>query len=498
MSSTNSGIPSLSLFCLVVDNKNNVMHHLGVNATGDDLINSLKGRIYNKLGSVKEYLEPYQLTLWKVLQPVPAMYAYKDHERLNEFFGQFMDNPAIAQEMHPASRVSNYFSAIPTAGELHMVIQIPVPMVLVGRKRKRKESEFDDISLKLLERWQTPLPSLPPLELKAALFLFGMITLERSSQDAFMEFASFVITIKTTGNFRPDFGLLINRSCIFRGEEKQPTYLGSSPRDDLREYTRWVYDPTPYILGYYAVGTKITFVAMERHPAPRRSVVVRNILTTDLSTRRGRIDHLTKMIRLVSILCSLEKVVPKYADFDMFPDYLESGKTIDFFKYAIRKTYPLKNRNRVAFLQDIYKLLVENKYQIEGPKSVDDVKRAVICVLEALEVLHIEPKILHRDIRWPNVMRSNEDPRNWFLIDWEEATQEPTRATPNLRSRTHASQVFVDGHGTEVDIWGVGRLITAAGMYYLPDNLFSVGQKMMDGSIQSATQALEELRALED
>jgi hypothetical protein len=111
-----------------------------------------------------------------------------------------------------------------------------------------------------------------------------------------------------------------------------------------------------------------------------------------------------------------------------------------------------------------------------------------------LQVLHAsEPQIFHRDIRWPNVMRSVTDSKKWFLIDWEDAAIAPTKAAPELRPGIHAPQVFQDGHGAEVDIWGVGKLISTANMHNLPANLLSLGREMVRGSIVSAELALRDL-----
>lgn len=51
---------------------------------------------------------------------------------------------------------------------------------------------------------------------------------------------------------RPDFGLLLADSCVFRGEEKKETDNGNrnEAKDELKYNTRWVYDPAPYILGW--------------------------------------------------------------------------------------------------------------------------------------------------------------------------------------------------------------------------------------------------------
>jgi len=93
-------------------------------------------------------------------------------------------------------------------------------------------------------------------------------------------------------------------------------------------------------------------------------------------------------------------------------------------------------------------------------------------------------------------MQSITDPKKWFLIDWEDAAIAPTKAALNLCAETHAPWVFEDGHGAEVDIWGVGRLIATASVFDLSENLRSLGWRMVDGSVVSAEQGLTELKSL--
>ena len=53
-----------------------------------------------------------------------------------------------------------------------------------------------------------------------------------------------------TGQFRPNFGLLLANICVFRGEEKRKSFPGTHSKDELKKKTRWVYDPAPDILGW--------------------------------------------------------------------------------------------------------------------------------------------------------------------------------------------------------------------------------------------------------
>jgi len=94
-------------------------------------------------------------------------------------------------------------------------------------------------------------------------------------------------------------------------------------------------------------------------------------------------------------------------------------------------------------------------------------------------------------------MQQVADHTKWFLIDWEDASTAPTSAAPHLQRETHAPRVFYDGHGAEVDIWGVGKLIMMNPISGLPQSLLDLGMKMVDGDIITAEEGLEELKSLQ-
>ena len=111
-------------------------------------------------------------------------------------------------------------------------------------------------------------------------------------------------------------------------------------------------------------------------------------------------------------------------------------------------------------------------------------------------MLHDGDPIYHRDIRWQNVTRSITNSSWWFVIDIDDSSERPTKAAPTLRADIHSPHVFKDGHGAEVDIEGVGNLIMTADVGGLPGDLLSLGQRLLDGSISSASQGLEESKSL--
>ncbi len=67
------------------------------------------------------------------------------------------------------------------------------------------------------------------------------------------------------------------------------------------------------------------------------------------------------------------------------------------------------------------------------------------------QVLHQEPPVFHRDLRWPNVVRRLDGQHQWFVIDWEDASAAPTQAQSHFNRETHSPKVFGHGHGAEVD-----------------------------------------------
>jgi hypothetical protein len=111
------------------------------------------------------------------------------------------------------------------------------------------------------------------------------------------------------------------------------------------------------------------------------------------------------------------------------------------------------------------------------------------------QVLHQTPSLFHRDIRWPNVVRRLDDPHEWFLIDWEDAAAPPTTAQPHFSKINHSPHIFIDGHGAEVDMWGVGELIIRSGAVDISSELRDLGKWMQGSAAPSAQDALHKIKA---
>ncbi|KAG6910045.1 hypothetical protein DXG01_013769 [Tephrocybe rancida] len=323
---------------------------------------------------------------------------------------------------------------------------------------------------------------------------------------------------KAIAALRPDFAFVLNRICVFWGEE---TCLEcDDPKKDLATKLAWVYDPAPYVFGYYAIGTRLTLVAITPPPHAQALPVVHDLVSVDLSLRADRIMNILHLINLVPLLQALSELVQPSCPTEFFADSERDNGTVEIAGHGVIKTFTnIDKVARIAHLQKVYQLLQEKNVphvdQLQTtfgttailyprgmfrlPQDESELLGALICVLEALEVLHQSPPVYHRDIRWHNLLRRSHDPNAWFLIDWDDAGFPPTTAQRHFARRTHAPAVFEDAHGAEVDLWGVGELIYRCRLREreVSVKLRELGGRMRAGGM-GASEALREVRALRD
>jgi hypothetical protein len=91
-------------------------------------------------------------------------------------------------------------------------------------------------------------------------------------------------------------------------------------------------------------------------------------------------------------------------------------------------------------------------------------------------------------------MRYLDKPHAWFLIDWEDAAAPPTTAQPRFSKNNHSPHIFVDGHGAEVDMWGVGELIVQSKAVGISSELRNLGKWMQGSAAPSAQDALHKIK----
>ena len=111
--------------------------------------------------------------------------------------------------------------------------------------------------------------------------------------------------------------------------------------------------------------------------------------------------------------------------------------------------------------------------------------------------MHSDPPVYHRDIRQPNIMKRI-DGKGWFLIDFSDASMTPTTGVSHLTEHEHSTFIRQDGHGPEVDIWGIGNYLDKMASFKTcgmakPKSVSQMAHRWMDDITMTATTALEEI-----
>ncbi|KAF8512677.1 hypothetical protein BU17DRAFT_53952, partial [Hysterangium stoloniferum] len=317
-----------------------------------------------------------------------------------------------------------------------------------------------------------------------------------------------------TKKMRPDFGLLVQNVCVFRGEEMGP---GNSedPRAELADKLTWVYNPAEYLLGYYCRGLDLTLVAICPPSEQGGKPVIQDLCSANLRFRRERIANIRWLINLSALLKPLSDLVQSASG--EFQPMQGNFSTVEITTSCIVKTYTCHDAEvRVQHLENIYAslrhrnvpntdyiILIKGKSLYLAPRGIPvppkiqvDLRKCVVCVLEALVVLHEIP-IFHRDIRWDNIIQNAQNPCNWILIDWEDAATPPTKGQPRFNMSDHSPRILEDDHGAEVDIWGVGHLITSSAAADLSSEFKALGKRVcQEAHILTAQEVLKLVKLL--
>ncbi|CAJ0920942.1 8472_t:CDS:2 [Entrophospora sp. SA101] len=93
-----------------------------------------------------------------------------------------------------------------------------------------------------------------------------------SNEMPIMEFGCKSSKYTTTGFIgqnQPDFALFIRNICAVCGEEKGEVEKGDPARELVDKFNNWDYGDIPYLFGYYANATAVTFCVLyisEKNP----------------------------------------------------------------------------------------------------------------------------------------------------------------------------------------------------------------------------------------
>ncbi|CAG8645113.1 8587_t:CDS:2, partial [Paraglomus brasilianum] len=291
-----------------------------------------------------------------ITQPLPQELKIPilQHE-FNTFLSNDYQNPCLHDDLQTIFQVSDSNTAIALSYNV-------LSAAIIGNPPSNVMTEYNFVSF-----WDANIR-----KFIEAYFPTG-ITIRNSSQH-----------MSTSGK-RPDFGFIINTVCPFRGEEKAPNNP-ENPRAELVNKIDWTYDPVPYVIGYYAIGTILTYAAICR-PRPRRNKPdVVTILTLDLRERRQRVKNLLVLINLCPIIEQVQKVIG-YRELPEFIPIERDDKIIEVCGTNVKKTYTGPNcATRIRKLKNIYERL--------KVKNVPNVDNLVLAYSDKNHgcVAYLEPK----------------------------------------------------------------------------------------------------------
>ena len=116
------------------------------------------------------------------------------------------------------------------------------------------------------------------------------------------------------------------------------------------------------------------------------------------------------------------------------------------------------------------------------PSDERQLLSALKDILLALKHLHAM-NVMHRDVRWSNVMLKD---NKWFLIDFDDAIEYPQSSSTavHLAKESHAPEMFISKtmHNEKVDMWGVGHLIHKAYVTVISKELKVIKDTLLDSN----------------
>ncbi|KAK1941788.1 hypothetical protein P3T76_006852 [Phytophthora citrophthora] len=236
----------------------------------------------------------------------------------------------------------------------------------------------------------------------------------------------------------PDYLFTVDSVCVLRGEVAVPG--ASIKRLRHRFKVAWIYGDAPYLFGYAAVGYEVRLYAITRDATDRIELGV-----YDLKHLEERFRLLLAFLNIARLLRSIASLCPasfrdEYQTIirdEGIKIFLERSRVVKCFPkelfyrakchaeavYKVLEEHDIPNVDRLDHAnQNSKRLIFTPRGQETKPTNLVDLFHALSNVLQALVRLHTASWI-HRDIRWPNVMKNREN--SWFLIDFMDAAQSP-------------------------------------------------------------------------
>ncbi|RAW33637.1 hypothetical protein PC110_g10056, partial [Phytophthora cactorum] len=253
----------------------------------------------------------------------------------------------------------------------------------------------------------------------------------------------------STGLYRPDLCFYYKNSniCVFRGEEKASGEL-QVPVKELHEKLTWRYDAAPYVFGYAAVGLQVCLVAIRKDEMTERGAKVEMIETYDLGDLHGRLSFFLALLNFSTLFRPVVDLIQPLDILEYGTIERGNGVQISFAEDCVVKTYPLSmpsddiirnlrelhrqmKKHSVPNVVELKKTNMKKKYvklapvgRLSPPENVRQLLTALRDILKALVALHAI-NMMHRDLRWENVLKYPGEGNKWFLIDFDEGASSP-------------------------------------------------------------------------
>ena len=327
------------------------------------------------------------------------------------------------------------------------------------------------------------------------------------------------------GFYRPDLCFYYGRRnvCVFRGEEKANGSL-NVPIKELYEKLTWKYDDAPYIFGYAAVGLQVCLAAIRKDERTERGAKVEIIETYDLDDLSSRLLFFLALLNLSTLFRPVLDLIHNWPlnvrEYGSI--ILSNGVLISFAENCIMKTYPsdMPSDSIIQNLKKLHRRMKEHSVpnvvqlrneirtkrhvtlypvgRIAAPENVHQLLTALRDILKALVALHAID-IMHRDLRWNNVLKYQGEDDKWFLIAFDDGALTPAAKVKHLKAESHAPEILsCSSHTVKVDIWSVGYLIETSNILDLPAKLETISAECLQESPEERPTAVSLFEAIEE
>lgn len=304
---------------------------------------------------------------------------------------------------------------------------------------------------------------------------------------------------------RPDFLVWNSKSIlVFRGEEKEAKNVMHEAKDDLvskcGSMSEIFFGQIPYVFCYAAAGNNVQFFVINRE----KQLIPLHSTEFNLGCVESRVEIVIMALNIAWCLRDYE-MMENSAIFP-FNCWIKRNNGVEIFfgsdfvkKRILSDNYQLADLN---ILKKIYEAIIKgdivNTIKCEEIKTKPfEIKLTPICypfgiykidsneklllalksVVAALVGLHSKG-IVHRDIRWENVLFDSE---NYLLTDFECAGKVDIVLPKDLRKYGNIQypEIFKDKntkYTKQVDLYLVGKLIE----YIQLKGDFKINQKILD------------------